>query len=64
MSDCTRRWPYTCTLAEWVDEKLTEPKAIDRKISRRSFIKWSSAVGAAASTSGLMMQGRDKLTGA
>lgn len=39
-------------------------KAINKKISRRSFIKWSSALGATASMSGLVMQAGAKVAGA
>ncbi len=39
-------------------------KAISKKISRRSFIKWSSALGATASMSGLVMQAGTKVAGA
>ena len=39
-------------------------KAINKKISRRSFIKWSSALGATASMSGLVMQAGSKVAGA
>lgn len=36
-------------------------KAISKKISRRSFIKWSGALGATASMSGLVMQAGTKV---
>ncbi len=39
-------------------------KAINKKVSRRSFIKWSSALGATASMSGLVMQTGAKVAGA
>lgn len=44
------------------DQVLT--RSINKKISRRSFIKWSSAIGATASMSGLIMQAHDKIAGA
>ena len=39
-------------------------KAISKNISRRSFVKWTAAVGATASMSGLVVQSAAKMAGA